>query len=287
MEQNYTIPKEHNELSVKFYLKGVLNLSSRAIIDLKKEPMGIQINGKHAIVIDKLKTGDILTIKVPEDNSSYELSDIPVNVVYEDENFLAVEKPFAMTIYPCGVHKDSLLGATATYFKEQGVSYTFRPFYRLDKDTSGIVLIAKNCIFMGATKVEKEYFAVCEGIVPKSGTINAPIVREGERSIRRTIGQGQEAITDYERISTDGEHCLVKFNLRTGRTHQIRVHMAHIGHPLAGDDLYGGSLDTIKRQALHCKNCSVTNSALNFNKIIESDFPEDIEKAFPKLFYKN
>lgn len=279
-KQEYIIGPEHGGMSVKVYARKVLGISSRALIGLKKAEEGIEINGSHARVVDILKPGDVLEIGLLRGNARYEGIRLPLDILYEDGSLIVVNKPFGMTVYPCGRNKISLLNGMADYFDKKGEPCVFRPFYRLDKDTSGLVVIGKSNVFMAGTLVEKEYFAVCRGIVPEEGTIDAPIGRVSEKGVARAAGFGQEAVTHYKRIAADGAYSLVKLRLETGRTHQIRVHMASIGFPLCGDSLYGGDLSRIKRQALHCKSCVLKNPAIKMDMKLETAFPDDMREAF-------
>ena len=282
---SYVIDNEHNGCDVKSYLKNHLGLSTRTIINLKKNPDGIQINGIHARSIDILKENDILSLNTPEENTSYEISHDPVEVIYEDDNFLLVGKDYGVTVYKCGEVEKNLHAAVAGYYDSLGKKVVFRPFYRLDKDTTGIVVIAKNGLVMKNTELQKDYYAVCEGLVPDKGVkIGNIALCENSRIKRRVVSEGGEyAETHFERIAFDGKHSLVKFRLITGRTHQIRVHMSDMGFPLAGDDLYGGSLEFIGRQALHCKSVAIKNEALNIDSFHDTEFPEDMKKAFSRL----
>lgn len=281
--QEYIIDARHEGMRVKDYIRRVLGISSRALIGLKKAEEGITINGSHARVVDILKSGDVLGISLLRGVARYEEVNLPLDIVYEDSSFIVVDKPYGMTVYPCGRNRVSLLNGMAFYFGKKGEPCVFRPFYRLDKDTSGLVVIGKSNVFMAGTQVEKEYFAVCRGVVPEEGIIDAPIGRVSETGVARAAGFGQEALTRFKRVGTDGEHSLVKLKLDTGRTHQIRVHMASIGFPLCGDSLYGGDLSRIKRQALHCKNCVLKNPAIEMDMKLETPFPDDMRKAFPGL----
>lgn len=284
-EFSYVIDAAHDGVSVKDYLKKELGLSTRTIIALKKIPRGILIGGEHARSVDILRENDVLSLNTPEESTDYEVSYEPVDIVHEDENFLLVNKDFGSTVYKCGEVERNLHSAVAGYYQKQGKNVVFRPFYRLDKDTTGIVVVAKNGLVMKNTELRKDYYAVCEGEVPEEGIkVGNIALCENSRIKRRVVTEGGEyAETHFWRIAFDGKHSLVKFNLVTGRTHQIRVHMSDMGHPLAGDDLYGGSLEFIPRQALHCKSVSLNNKALSLEGFYDTEFPDDMKKAFSGL----
>lgn len=281
---SYVIASEHNGMTIKSYLKNILRLSTRVIIKLKKVPDGITVCGSHAKTIDILHTDDLLSLHLPSEIKEYENSDVHIDIIFEDQNFLIINKPPRMTVYKCGNVEKNLLSAVSAYYSGMGESIVFRPFYRLDRDTSGIIAVAKNPLVMYGTVLKKEYFAVCQGLVPEIGTISEKIGLESGSKIKRTTGFGDNATTEFQRISYDGENSLVKFILLTGRTHQIRVHMSSIGHPVCGDDLYGGNHEIIERQALHCKNLQLIVPAISMNTCFSADFPSDITGAFPKLF---
>ncbi|MDO4459624.1 MAG: RluA family pseudouridine synthase [Clostridia bacterium] len=280
----FIIENKHDGFQIKEYLKKVASVSSRQIKKLKAYPDGILLNGEHAIVIDVLHENDILEINSHDDVKQYDYSGTVPDIVFEDENYLVVNKPYNMTVYLCGDVKENLLSSVCGFYHEKGIDFVFRPFYRLDKDTSGLVIIAKNALIMNSTEIEKDYYAVCEGEVPSHGMIDTRIgLMEGSR-IRREAGEkGETALTEYTTLGFDGANSLVKLKIYTGRTHQIRVHMSSIGYPLCGDDLYDGHMDIIPRQALHCKTVTIRNKLINYEKTIDTDFPDDIRNAFPKL----
>ncbi len=268
-----------SDVSIKTYLRKHKGISSRALIKLKSS--GIYLNEKPAKVIDIMKKGDVLRI-VPDGEKTklYEPENIKLSVIYEDENFIVIDKPPFMAMYPVGKHEGgSLLNAFSYKYKD----LVFRPIYRLDRNTSGLVCLAKNKIAASA-KIEKKYFAVCEGICPTSGIIDTSIGLSENSKIKREVGHGKSAKTQFEKISEYDGHCLINLTIYTGRTHQIRVHMSSLGFPLAGDDLYGGDTNIIKRQALHCGKINIVSEALDFEKEILVEMPKDIKEAFKGLF---
>ena len=255
------------------------------VIRLKKVENGITVNGVHARVIDALHPGDVVALQMPEDTANGETIDVPLTILYEDNDFLVIDKPAGMPVHPSAGHEnDSLSQAVRGYYAKRGETTSFRPLYRLDKDTSGLLIAAKNSYAAASARVQKFYFAVCEGEITQSGTVDVPIGLLPGHSVQRCVGEGQPAVTHYEPLAFDGCHTLVRCRLETGRTHQIRVHMASIGHPLAGDDMYGGSRSCIARQALHCGEGTVSFLPLSAPLELHSPFPEDICRAFPALF---
>lgn len=236
--------------------KGV---SRKVITTLKKLPEGMMRNGVHCRTVDRLIPGDVLEINLPEPPKRIPLCDIPVPVLYEDEDVLVYNKPADMAVHQSGGHIfNTLDGVYATHCVAQtGVPASMRALNRLDKDTTGAVVVARNQLAAGVLwkAVTKRYVAVVVGVLPKeSGTIELPIDREVPLEGKRIVTpEGQPAITHYRVIAVGQGVSLVEFSLETGRTHQIRVHMAHIGNPLVGDTLYGTPSPLIARQALHCR----------------------------------
>ena len=223
---------------------------------------GIHLNGEVVTVRAEVNLGDLIEIYA-EDNVSEGIPpmDIPLTVLYEDEDILAVDKPTDMPTHPSkGNNLPTLANAVMGYY---GGDFVFRSVNRLDRDTSGIVIIAKNQFSAGALSStmkkglwNKKYHALVSGIpTEKSGVVDAPIERVEEGNIKRMVREdGKRAITEYSVIEEYEKDCLCELHLLTGRTHQIRVHMAHIGHPLVSDFLYGTPSD--KEYYLRCKEIS-------------------------------
>ena len=240
--------------------------------------MGITRNGSLIRSIDTVYNGDIIILKLNDEKFLEPNPKIKVPVAFENDDLIIFEKPAGMPVHPSIKHQGDTLG---NFFASIYPNLTFRPINRLDCNTSGLCAVAKNSY--GAShyqeKIKKTYYAVEEGITEESGTINAPIAREKESIILRCVREdGQNAVTHYKRLLFNEKYSLLEINLETGRTHQIRVHMAYIGHSLAGDDMYGGKTDIIKRQALHC-------GIMKFeDKIIKSQLSSDILNIFKEDF---
>ena len=197
-------------------------------------------------------------LRFPEDRLHIAPSSVTAEVVYEDECVIIWNKPAGMLVHPVPVSpEDTLANAAALHMQQKGEAYTFRPVSRLDKDTSGLVLCAKDrytAAFLPAHH-QKLYKALCEGMVTGCGTIDLPLrVKEGH-TIQREAGEGGvRAVTHYRVLRHyDERFTEVELCLETGRTHQIRAHFSALGHPLAGDDMYGGSRAYFPRQCLHCR----------------------------------
>lgn len=284
---SFTVPIEYNNCTIKAFLRGPCGLSARLMIRLKYEPLGITKNGIHARVIETVKTNDVICIVIPDDTKSIEPVSLPLSLLYEDDDFLVVDKQPNMPIYPTPGHdKDSLANAVSAYYQQKNQQIAFRPLFRLDKDTTGIVVLAKNSYsaFACSQKISKKYIAVCEGELKGTGKICHPIQKkEGHRIQREVNPLGERAVTHYRVLSASHNHSLVEFQLETGRTHQIRVHMSFIGHPLAGDDFYGGSRAYIHRQALHCSFAEWIHPVTQEQILIKSPYHVDMQELIYSL----
>ena len=210
-----------------------------------------------------------------------------LDILYEDDYILIVNKPYSMPVHPVKQHQsDTLANIVAYYAQNSGKEFTFRAINRLDKDTSGIVFIAKDRYTANAVKfaLNKTYFAVCSGIINENGTVNAPIaLKKDSKMVREVTPDGAESITHYK-VLAKGEDCtLVSLVLETGRTHQIRCHMAYLGHPLEGDDLYGGRLDKIQRQALHCGKLDFVHPITKQPITVTAPIPDDMKNISQEI----
>lgn len=270
-------------------------VSRRLTARLKRLPMGISRNGGFARTVDILRAGDVISL-VRIDESLLEPSfGLNVETVYEDDCVIVYNKPVGMPVHPSIKHQGDTLG---NCFAASFPNMTFRPLNRLDRDTSGLCAIAKSAYAANALSgsISKVYTAAAEGIpLPRdmgeplikwtatSGgyRIEAPIGRAEKSIIRREVrGDGQFAATNYTILKSNGKFSLLRICLETGRTHQIRVHFSAVGHPLAGDDFYGGSLEFCREQALQCTEMSFP--ALSDGKIVNilCTVREDMERLF-------
>ena len=285
---SFIVPAEMEGRKLKSFLRGPCGLSARLMIRLKYVPMGIARNGEHARVIDLIHAGDRIDLSIPEDSAFLDPVSVPLDVVFEDDDLLVVNKPAGMPVHPSPGHDtDTLANAAAAYFQQEGLFCAFRAVCRLDKDTTGLMVLAKNpyaaARLSGA--VRKGYTAVCEGLLQGSGVIDAPIRNKEGYGIRREVGEGGDpAVTHWRAVAWSGGHTVLRLWLETGRTHQIRVHMESIGHPLAGDDMYGGGLSRIGRQALHCGYASFVHPVTGQRLQLSAPVPEDMCALFPKDF---
>ncbi len=275
----FTVKEQYNGCQLKVFLRRECDVSASLLIQLKKTENGLFLNGVHARSIDIIHTGDIVTLTFPEDHSEIPPVDLPISVLYEDDHIIVYNKPPFMTTHPVHGHQgDTLANAAAFYALQKGEHYAFRSVNRLDRDTSGALLAAKNAFSAALLpkSAKKVYIGVCEGIITDSGTIDAPIRFKEGHTIQRETGEGGiSAVTHYTPIKSGSGHTLLRFTLETGRTHQIRVHMSSIGHPLAGDDMYGGSRDFIGRQALHCGEISFIHPVTHEHITVNAGIPQE------------
>ena len=239
-----------------------------------------------------LQKGDHLEITIWEETeSSLQLVPvhIPLNIAYEDEDILVIDKPSGMSIHPSANHyEDSLANAVLGYYSDKNESIVFRCINRLDKETSGLTIIAKNRLsaaILGADvknkDIYREYRAIVEGNLPADGTwhkIDAPIARMPGSALMRHVdfNEGKPAVTWYQVLKTSPRCSLLKLRLETGRTHQIRVHMTYIGHPLPGDYLYNPVYDDIHRVPLHSCRLRFTHPITGETINLSSPIPEDM-----------
>ena len=283
---NYVIPESYNGRKVIHYLRGEAGLSSRLTISLKYRPDGILRNGEHIRTIDPLKTGDILTVNLPDESGT--VSAVPVvqlDIVYEDEDILVVNKPAGLAMHPTHNHQDDSLANCVAAHRPDAV---FRAVGRLDKCTSGLVLCAMNQ--MAAAKLsgnyKKEYLAVAGGVYEGSGTINKPIFRPDPMKTLRAVGEtGEHAVTHWTALATDGRLSLLRIRLETGRTHQIRVHFASLGTPLAGDDMYGSTVNPPDRAALHCAKLTFSHPVTGETLTFSAPMPQDMQRLADGMRY--
>lgn len=275
----FIVPPKLDGIKAQTFLRKECNVSARMIARLKREKDGILRNGKLLKTIELLKSCDEIVLNLPTDLNEIKAVKGNVEILFEDDYILAVNKPSGVPVHPTKVHQLNTLANFLVYYaKEKGENYTFRAINRLDKDTSGIVLVCKNSYVAASLSksVNKAYIAVCEGIINSEGTINTPIkVKEGH-SVQRTVcSDGKPSITHYKPIKTGNNHTMLELTLETGRTHQIRCHMSSISHPLAGDDMYGGSLKFINRQALHCSKVELIHPITKQDISITSPVPKE------------
>lgn len=274
----FIVPGELDGISVKNFLRKHCNISARLLAKLKRTENGMIVGGSPVRSTDILRCGDCIVLNLPEEQSFIEPEKLDVEIVYEDDQIIIFNKPPGMLVHPVGAYRTGTLANFAQFHAEQrGEKNAFHPVSRLDKDTSGLVLAAKNRYSAGflSGRTQKLYTALCEGVITESGTIDLSLrIMEGH-SIQRETGEGGVyAVTHYEPVESFGyRYTLLRVWIETGRTHQIRAHFAAIGHPLAGDDMYGGKRDEFPRQCLHCRSIElihpITGEKMSFQRDID------------------
>jgi len=279
----FTVPESYPPLELKDLLcRMKVSLTLRR--KLKQSEGSVRLNGQTVSWKSVVCPGDTVSIVWPELCQIPPLP-IPINVLFEDESLLVVDKPAGFLVHPTtDPTRPSLANAVIWHLNKHSSSSSFHPVHRLDHNTSGLILIAKNPYIQhlfsdkDGINITRSYFAVIHGVLsPEAGTIDSPIGRHPDSIIQRMVcSDGQKALTCYQTIEILGEDSLVRLRLLTGRTHQIRVHLAAKGHPLWGDDLYGGSTRLISRQALHAAELSFTHPLTGASVALTSPLPADI-----------
>jgi 23S rRNA pseudouridine1911/1915/1917 synthase len=261
---------------------------------LKQLPIPAKLGGRLISENGVIKQGKQLRIRLfPDEKPGFPSDWMDLNVLYEDDFTLVMNKPVGVEVHPSQQgQRWTLAHGVAAYYDAAGIACRVRHIHRLDKETSGPVLYAKNelahYVFdkgMREKTIERIYLAVAEGVIPQDrGTIDKPIGQDRHHSTRRRISEtGDPAVTKYEVLERFPEHTLVRLRLETGRTHQIRVHMASIGHPLAGDGLYGGNRKVIKRQALHGEKLMWTHPWNGERMSVKAPLPDDMAELLGML----
>ncbi len=293
-----TVTPEDNNLTLAVFLKNRLHLTKNEISRAKFRENGLCINGERRTVNAPLKAGDLVEVLLEtgqETSKKLHASPAGISVLYEDADVIIMDKPAGIPVHPAGGKStDTLANRLAYHLRNKGEDSVIRIFGRLDKDTSGVVLAVKNRA--AATRLEyqrehhilfKTYLAVAEGIPhPKNGRIDTPLAPDPKnRKLMCADPIGKPALTHYETLAVKNGHALVRLRLTTGRTHQIRVHMASIGCPLLGDPLYGSkTAANIDRTALHARMICFRQPFTGEELQIEAPVPEDIRRIFPFPF---
>ncbi len=288
----YRAAAEDEGMLVRSVMQKRLHLSSTQIKRAKFKPMGITVNGTHVTVRARICAGDTLRVQIEDaQTQSGQLAPRPgsLSIVYEDDELLVVDKPAGLPVHPSpGHYDDTLANILVWHFQERGQGLVVRTLGRLDKDTSGLILVAKNA--PAQTELERQraegifqrvYLALVEGQpMPACGRVDVPIGnRPGSLMAREVRDDGAPSVTDYETLASNGAYSLVRLRLHTGRTHQIRVHMAYVGHPLVGDFLYGQEgLLGMQRTALHASRLTFRHPASGETVCFQAPLPPDMDR---------
>jgi len=287
--------------SVYDVLRRELGLSNRMLSRLKGDERGILVDGERVTVRYRLAEGQRLELAVDDRVGAEHILpvDLPIEILCDDPDFFAVNKPSNMPTHPShGHYDDTLANALAYHCAAAGEPFIFRPVNRLDRNTSGIVLAARNQLSaarlaasMQAGEIEKRYLALLDGVLTQdAGELCAPIRRTAESIITREVcaeGEGDYALTRWHVLARNDRHTLVEASPITGRTHQLRVHFAHLGCPIHGDDLYGNAADDLDRQALHAGSLIFPHPADHRPVHLTAPPPDDLRHCIIAHFGKD
>ncbi len=292
---NYTIPGDQGGRTVEEYLRS-LGYSHRLVVHLKNTPRGLTAGGEAVFSNYRLSPGEALTVTLDEEEPSQNIPpvDLPLSVVYEDSDILVVDKAAGVPVHPSqGHHGNTLANAVAWYYAAKGEPFVYRAVSRLDRDTSGLLVLARHmlsaCVLAGQMekrRIRRRYLAFVCGLTPDSGTVTAPIGRVPGSVIQRRVDpeHGEAARTFYRRLlyNEKKDLSLLSLSLETGKTHQIRVHMASIGHPLPGDFLYCPDYRYIGRQPLHSRQLELIHPVTGEPMTFTAPLPPDMAALLPE-----
>ena len=288
---HYQITENEQGTTVLDFLRKK-GFSRHILSSMKADKEALIRNGQRIGGREQLLTGDHFRVRLLEtvDSDGIVPVSMPLSILYEDEDILIINKPADMPVHPSiGNYTNTLANGVAAYLDAKDEHSPFRCINRLDRDTSGALILAKNAFSaavlstqMRNRQIRRTYLAVVEGITPPNGTISAPISRVDDSVIERHVDflHGEPAVTHYERLETKNEHSLLEIHLETGRTHQIRVHMGYIGHPLPADYLYHPEYDCFKRQPLHSLQLEFRHPVTDKSMCLLAPVPEDMCNAF-------
>lgn len=288
---HYQITENEQGTTVLDFLRKK-GFSRHILSSMKADKEALTRNGQRIGGREQLLAGDHFRVRLLEtvDSDGIIPVSMPLSILYEDEDILVINKPADMPVHPSiGNYTNTLANGVAAYLDAKDEHSPFRCINRLDRDTSGALILAKNAFSaavlstqMRNRQIRRTYLAVVEGITPPNGTISAPISRVDDSVIERHVDflHGEPAVTHYERLETKNEHSLLEIHLETGRTHQIRVHMGYIGHPLPADYLYHPEYDCFKRQPLHSLQLEFRHPVTDKPMCLLAPVSEDMCNAF-------
>lgn len=288
------VEKIYDNRSVESFLKQHM-CYSRGLLRKIKRNGAVIVNGSPVLMAHRLKAGDVITVEINEEGSEIQPQFIPLEILFEDKEVMVVNKPPHMLVHPLtGEPRGTLANAVIYHWlNTNSEALVFRPVYRIDRDTSGLVLISKNSLSynkllrqLTERTMLRTYIAVAEGYMHTAeGIIKLPLARKPGSIVQREVSeQGKSAVTRYKVVKTlpGIGASLLEVRLETGRTHQIRVHLSHMGHPLLGDTLYGGRIDYINRQALHVQRLKFVHPVTGLTVDLNCPSPADISKLIGK-----
>ena len=285
---NHTVTEEEYGMSINEILRSNFNFSARFKTKIKFQNL-LDLNGVQAKGFMKPEVGDLISIRLPKETSDFPAEDIPIDVLYEDDDLLIINKQPGIIVHPTKGHPyHTIANGLMKYMQDTGQEFKVRFANRIDMYTSGIVICAKNANCqdsisnqMKGQDVVKKYVAIVHGRVEDDCVINLPVGRPDEVSIRRCVmEEGKDATTIVKVLEAFDDYSLLELTIMTGRTHQIRVHLSHIGHPIIGDALYEGEAPgLIERQALHAYHIEFIHPMTEEHLTIEAPYPDDMLKA--------
>lgn len=276
-----TSPSQAN-LTLEKILREQYGLSRRQVIRLKRQPGSVLVNGAFAPVVQKLEPGDLVEVAMEEHLAALPPEDIPLEIVFEDQDIIVINKPAGLVSHPTkGYTGGTLANALAGYWQQKGERFPARLITRLDKETSGLVLAAKNAYThhrLSEAKIRKTYLALTQGIPsPIEGAIDLPLGRSMDNPSKRGVDpQGKAALTRYWTENAGNGLALVRLEPVTGRTHQLRIHMASIGCPLIDDYMYGEAVGTMGRTALHAHKLEFIHPNSQEHMVFMAPLPPDM-----------
>lgn len=288
----YTVAPEHEDLTVETYLKQIVQCPRRRLQKLTRAK-GILLKGRNVFLQKKVKAGDILQILVMTDQAyGVRPEEGEINVLFEDAQIIVLDKAAGQLVHPAGqTDGGTLANFLAYYYQTKGILITIRPLHRLDRDTSGCVAFAKDARTQTVMEQQlqsgvfkRTYLALVQGLLEHEGVIAEPIGHCPSKPNRRMIRpDGDQAITNFRTVRTLSDATLLELSLATGRTHQIRVHLVHIGHPIIGDGMYGRRSSIIGRQALHASTLCFVHPHTAQLVTVSAPLPADMVRVINVL----
>lgn len=276
----FIVSDAYNGKKLCAFLRGEAQISYALCATLRHTPGAVTRDDVPIRSIDRVSAGDEITVRFPSESSALIPTAMPLDILYEDADLLVLAKSGYIAIHPSHGHQDdTLANGVAHYFQASAQDAVFHAVGRLDKGTSGVVVCGKHAYAAARTAqdIRKTYLAVTEGVPPEHGTIDAPILRPDPDKTLRCIGVGGEpAVTHYRVLQSKNDRSLVEVKPETGRTHQIRVHMAHIGTPLVGDSLYGTDIPELRRHLLHCHSVTLTHPVTRERMTFTAPLPPEM-----------
>ena len=299
-KEKLIVNSENVGVRLDAYVADNINSLSRTMVKKLIEEGNISVNGKTQKVSYKVQENDEISVIVPEAKQlDLKAQDIPLEVVYEDKDIIVVNKPKGLVVHPANGNWDgTLVNAIMAICKDSlsGIGGEIRPgiVHRLDKDTSGLLIIAKNDVAhlnmsnqIKDRQVKKVYYALVRGVVSENeATINMPIARSTKDRKKMAVAKnGKEAITHFKVLERFNKYTLLEVKIDTGRTHQIRVHLSEIGHPVVGDEVYSNGKNEfgVKGQLLHAKSLDFKHPITDKEMHLESELPEEFENVLKQL----